>query len=259
MITGTVFAMGFRNRRRVAALALAALLCGAGCSAPPADDAEANDPAEGVNRAIFEANLAADRAVLRPIARAYQEHVPQDVQQGVHNIVGNLATPRIAANDLLQGKTGNAWHAVERLAVNTTVGAAGAVDVASGWGLAAHDADFGQTLAIWGLDAGPFVELPFFGPSNVRDAVGTAVDLALDPLAYVGAAAATYADIAASGAKFVDARARHLADLDELERNSLDFYAALRSAYGQHREAEIQAAKGTAQARAGRAATQETP
>jgi phospholipid-binding lipoprotein MlaA len=231
------------------ALAFAFLLCCCGCATSPSDPANAddtdsdNDPAEGVNRAIFKANLAADHAVMRPVAQAYSDHVPEAVQTGIHNVVQNLKEPAVAVNDLLQGNVNHAWRAVERLAVNTTVGAAGVVDVAAKWGLPPHKADFGQTLAVWGVEEGPFVELPLLGASNPRDAVGTAVDLALNPLTFVGAAPATYAGVATGGANVLDTRVQHLRDLDELERNSLDYYATLRSVYRQHREAEIAKAK----------------
>ena len=238
-----------RRVQSAAAAVVGLLLLCSGCatslSVPPsADEADSdNDPAEGVNRAIFKANLAADHAVMRPVAQAYTDHVPEVVQTGVHNVVQNLKEPAVALNDLLQGNVKHAWQSVQRLAVNTTVGAVGVVDVAAKWGLPPHKADFGQTLAVWGVGEGPFVELPLLGPSNPRDALGTAVDMALNPLTFVGGAPATYASVATGGANFVDVRAQHLHDLDELERNSLDYYATLRSVYRQHREAEITTAK----------------
>jgi phospholipid-binding lipoprotein MlaA len=231
------------------------LLCCGGCASSPkseaaADEADSdNDPAEGVNRAIFKANLAVDRAVMKPVAKAYSEHVPAAVQTGVHNVVQNLKEPAVAVNDLLQGHVDNAWQSAQRLVVNTTIGAAGVVDVAAKWGLPPHQADFGQTLGVWGVGEGPYVQLPLLGPSNPRDVVGTAVDLALNPLTFVGGAPATYAGVATGGANAVDKRAEHLEDLDALERNSLDYYAALRSVYRQHREAEINAAKGPPEGR----------
>jgi phospholipid-binding lipoprotein MlaA len=243
-----------RQRRKVmtrtaTAAAIGILLGCCGCAARPgsapsaADADDDNDPAEPVNRAIFKANLAADHAVIRPVAQAYVDHVPDAVRQGVHNVVQNLQEPATAVNDLLQGHVAQAGQSVGRLAVNTTVGAGGVFDVAKKWGLPPHSADFGQTLAVWGVGEGPFVELPLLGPSNPRDALGTAVDLALNPLTYVGGAPATYATVATGGANVVDTRAQHLKDLDELERNSLDYYAELRSVYRQHRDAEIAAAK----------------
>jgi phospholipid-binding lipoprotein MlaA len=229
---------------------LALLLCCGGCAATTptasttADDADTeHDPAEPVNRAIFKVNVAADHAVMRPVAQAYVDHVPEGVQKGIHNVVQNLKEPAVAVNDALQGNVNQAWQSVQRLAVNSTVGVAGIFDVASQLGLPPHKADFGQTLAVWGVGEGPFVELPLLGPSNARDTVGTAVDMALNPLTFVGGAPATYAGVATGSANVVDTRSQHLHDLDELERNSLDYYATLRSVYRQHRDAEISAAK----------------
>jgi phospholipid-binding lipoprotein MlaA len=244
--------------RAVTAAALGIVLGCCGCATKPGGSAPAaeadtnNDPAEPVNRAIFKANLAADHAVIRPVAQAYVDHVPDAVRQGIHNVVQNLKEPANALNNLLQGHVAQAWKSVGRLAVNTTVGAVGIVDVAKKWGLPPHNADFGQTLAVWGVGEGPFVELPLLGPSNPRDALGTAVDLALNPLTFVGGAPATYASVATGSANAVDVRAQHLKDLDELERNSLDYYAELRSVFRQHRDAEIAAAKQPEQPKKGR-------
>jgi phospholipid-binding lipoprotein MlaA len=235
---------------RPVVVVLALLLCCGGCAATTptasttADDADTeHDPAEPVNRAIFKVNVAADHAVMRPVAQAYADHVPEGVQKGIHNVVQNLKEPAVAVNDALQGNVNQAWQSVQRLAVNSTAGVAGIFDVASQLGLPPHKADFGQTLAVWGVGEGPFVELPLLGPSNARDTVGTAVDMALNPLTFVGGAPATYAGVATGSANVVDTRSQHLHDLDELERNSLDYYATLRSVYRQHRDAEISAAK----------------
>jgi phospholipid-binding lipoprotein MlaA len=235
--------------REASAIALGLLLGCCGCAAAPHEPAAvedpdaAHDPAEPVNRAIFKANVAADHAVMKPVAQAYVDHVPQGVQKGIHNVVQNLKEPAVAVNDVLQGNVKQAWQSVQRLAVNSTVGIAGIFDVAQKLGVPPHKADFGQTLAVWGVGEGPFVELPLLGPSSARDAVGTVVDMAMNPLTFVGGAPATYAGVATGGANVVDTRAQHLHDLDELERNSLDYYATLRSVYRQHREAEIAAAK----------------
>jgi phospholipid-binding lipoprotein MlaA len=242
--------MRMETGHRPVVVVLALLLCCGGCAATTptasttADDADTeHDPAEPVNRAIFKVNVAADHAVMRPVAQAYADHVPEGVQKGIHNVVQNLKEPAVAVNDALQGNVNQAWQSVQRLAVNSTVGVAGIFDVASQLGLPPHKADFGQTLAVWGVGEGPFVELPLLGPSNARDTVGTAVDMALNPLTFVGGAPATYAGVATGSANVVDTRSQHLHDLDELERNSLDYYATLRSVYRQHRDAEISAAK----------------
>jgi phospholipid-binding lipoprotein MlaA len=241
------------NRRSKArapvAMILGLVLCCCGCAGAPHDSAAGDDadvehdPAEPVNRAIFKANVAADHAVMKPVAQAYVDHVPEGLQKGIHNIVQNLKEPAVAVNNALQGDVKHAWQSVERLAVNSTVGVVGVFDVAQKWGLPPHKADFGQTLAVWGVGEGPFVELPLLGPSNARDAVGTVVDMAMNPLTFVGGAPATYASVGTGGANAVDTRAQHLHDLDELERNSLDYYATLRSVYRQHRQTEIDAAR----------------
>ena len=239
---------GGRSRWRSTVVFGLALLC-AGCAASTRDAAVTDDvdtehdPAEPVNRAVFKANMAADHAVMKPVAQAYSDHVPEGVQKGIHNVVQNLKEPAVAVNDALQGNIQHAWQSVQRLAVNSTAGVAGIFDVADKLGIPPHKADFGQTLAVWGVGEGPFVELPLLGPSNARDTVGTVVDMAMNPLTFVGGAPATYAGVATGGANMVDTRAQHLHDLDELERNSLDYYATLRSVYKQHRDSEISAAK----------------
>jgi phospholipid-binding lipoprotein MlaA len=231
------------------AVVLGTLLCCGGCATTQRDAATVDDPdtehdpAEPVNRAIFKANVAADHAVMKPVAQAYVDYVPDGMQTGIHNVVQNLKEPAVVVNDALQGNVTQAWQSVQRLAINSTVGVAGIFDVATNWGLPPHKADFGQTLGVWGVGEGPFVELPLLGPSNARDTVGTVVDFAMNPLTYLGGAPATAASVSTGAANVVDTRSQHLHDLDELERNSLDYYATLRSVYRQHRDAEISAAK----------------
>lgn len=217
-----------------------------GCAAPQTGAAEQvadnNDPAEPINRAIFDANMTVDRTLVKPVAKAYED-LPAGVREGVHNVTSNLREPSVTGNDLLQGKADRAWVAAQRFAVNTTAGVAGVSDVAAEWNLPPHQNDFGQTLAVWGVGEGPYLQLPALGPSTLRDAVGTAVGMAFDPLSLSGVQALTYLGYARTGAEFVDSRASHLADLDELEQSSLDFYATLRSIYLQHRRAEIDKAR----------------
>ena len=182
----------------------------AGCAAAPqtaAIEEGDNDPAEPVNRAVFDANMAADRAIMKPIAQAYQDYLPAEIRQSVHNASANLREPVVAANDLLQGRPARALNSAERFGINTTAGYAGVVDRAGQWNVPAHSADFGQTLAVWGVPEGPFVELPALGPSNLRDAVGSAVGIALDPLSWTGNPALSYLGYARTGAEFVDSEA----------------------------------------------------
>jgi phospholipid-binding lipoprotein MlaA len=222
---------------------------GAGCTSPPADGrdgdvpAHANDPAEPVNRAVFAANLVVDHTLIQPVAAAYRNYLPAKLRGGIHNIITNLKEPKIAANDLLQVNFAGAGSAALRLAVNTTIGLGGIIDVAAGRGWPPGDADFGETLAVWRIGDGPFVELPGLGPSNLRDSAGTVVDLLFGPMTAIGGPVATSLRYASGAAGFLDRRSAHLRDLDELERTSIDYYATLRSVSRQRRGAEIAAAK----------------
>ena len=224
------------------ALAALLVLAGAACAARPdaVDTAsDVNDPAEPANRGIFAANMFIDRHAVKPVAQAYHDWLPQPVRDGVHNMVTNLGEPVVLVNDLLQANPGPAWVTARRFVINSTAGGLGVFDLAADWDLPHHKADFGQTFGVWGIGEGPFVELPLLGPSNARDAVGTAFTFLASPFNYFGGAAVTYVGYAKVGVETVDQRAGVLAPLDELERNSVDFYAALRSLNHQRREALI--------------------
>jgi phospholipid-binding lipoprotein MlaA len=216
-----------------------------GCAHVPTDPEalaeyrENNDPAEPTNRVIFAGNQIVDRHVLQPVARGY-ESLPGRVRGSLHNFVSNLGQPAVAVNDLLQGNVSRAWNTTQRFAINTTVGGAGLFDVATDWNRPAHKADFGQTLGVWGIGTGPAVQLPLFGPSNVRDSVGQVVGLVTDPANFVpGSAAVTGVRTTSGTVGFVDTRANLLGATDSLERTSVDYYAALRSAAAQRRAALV--------------------
>jgi phospholipid-binding lipoprotein MlaA len=203
-----------------------------------------NDPAEPTNRVIFAGNQFVDNHVLNPVARGYQDYVPGRVRNSLHNFVNNLGQPAVAVNDVLQGNLNRAWNTTQRFAINTTVGGAGLFDAATDWNRPAHKADFGQTLGVWGVGPGPAVQLPLYGPSNVRDGVGQAVGLVTDPANFVpGSAAVTAVKTASGTVGFVDTRANLLGTTDALERTSLDYYAALRSAAAQRRAALVSEGK----------------
>jgi len=217
----------------------------AACSHAPAEpEARAeymqnNDPAEPTNRVIFKGNKFVDDNAVQPVARAYQEHLPSRVQKSVHNFASNLGQPAVALNDVLQGNFSRSWNTVQRFAINTTVGGAGLFDVATDWNRPGHQADFGQTLGVWGVGPGPSVQLPLLGPSNVRDSVGKVVDFVANPVSMVAGGAIATADTVGKVAGVVDGRARVLGMTDTLERDSLDYYAALRSAAAQRRAALV--------------------
>lgn len=201
---------------------------------------EINDPLEGVNRHIFAVNLALDTFVLRPVSVVYREFVPEPGQDMVRNFVQNLKLPFTAINDLLQGETDRAETAISRFLVNTTAGVGGLFDAATGLGLEYHEEDFGQTLAVHGSEEGPYLMLPIFGPSNLRDAIGLVVQYFTDPVGIAAdEAGADSFGFVRGGMEAVDTRARNLETFDTLQQQSLDFYAAIRSLYRQRRAAEI--------------------
>ena len=167
--------------RRAQILLLALALAGAsGCASVPNPDP--SDPLEGFNRSVYRFNDAFDRAVAKPVATAYKEVLPNPVRNGVRNFFSNIADLLIGANNLLQGKPEEALTDWMRFAVNTTFGVVGIADWATDMGLDKHNEDFGQTLGRWGVGSGPYVVLPFLGPSDVRDSVGTALDMYIDPV-----------------------------------------------------------------------------
>lgn len=219
--------------------AFAALLALGACAEVPTDPVaratydEANDPAEPTNRVIFNGNQWVDRNALQPAARTYQDYVPGGVRNGVRNFSQNLKAPVVLVNDVLQGNMNRAWTTTQRFVVNTTVGGVGLFDVASDWNLPEHKADFGQTLGVWGVGTGPSVQLPLLGPSNLRDTAGTAFGFLGDPVGYVPGMQVIQTS-GSVGAAF-DGRARMLPVTDDLERNSVDYYVALRSMYAQRR------------------------
>jgi phospholipid-binding lipoprotein MlaA len=174
--------------------------------------------------------------VLKPIAFVYKEGVPKEGREAVSSFLDNLRTPVVFANDMMQGEWDRAWTTVVRFAANSTFGVGGLLDVAADMGYAKHDEDFGQTLAVWGVSEGPYLMLPLFGPSNPRDAVGRVVDTVLDPIGWLAPSWVNYSRFGVTG---VHIRAEHYDELNDLEKSSLDFYAAIRSLYRQKRNDEI--------------------
>lgn len=189
-------------------------------------EAEANDEGESLWRLMFEVNKGIDTLVVKPLTTFYTAFTPPPAQKGVHNMVNNLRAPLVFGNDLLQGETERANVTLERALINTTSGFLGWNDKAAEMGIEGHDEDFGQTLGAWGMEDGPYMILPVIGPSNPRDAVGAVVDFLTMPPG-VGAVHA------------MDKRAAMDAELEQVEKTSLDHYAAIRSMYLQNRRYEI--------------------
>lgn len=240
---------------RVVVILVVAFLI-AGCATPPKNDPEAlaeykqaNDPIEPFNRAMFDVNMTLDRYLLKPVAQAYVWGVPEFGRDAIHNVLVNLRTPITFINDVLQGEADRAGETLGRMVVNSTVGLGGLIDVASKIGIPAHSEDFGQTFAVWGIGSGPYLVLPILGPSNPRDLAGLGIELVADPvnlaLSNDNGLDAGYAVAVRSFVTGVDLRSRNLDTLDQIERTSLDFYAAIRSLYRQRRIDEINNGKPT--------------
>jgi phospholipid-binding lipoprotein MlaA len=238
-----------RNAASFRTLALSALVGMTACAAKPADPAalaqyeQNNDPIEPANRTIFAGNQFVDRNALQPVAHGYENYVPGAARRGIHNFLSNLGEPSVAVNDVLQGNVSRAWTTTQRFAVNTVVGGVGVFDVATDWHRPGHLADFGQTLGVWGVGPGPSVQLPLFGPSNVRDSVGQIAGMVTDPANLVTGGAAAVVSATKGVLGVVDGRATILPDTDSLEHTSLDYYATLRSVMAQRRAALVDQGK----------------
>lgn len=216
-------------------MALVPMLAGsiglAGCATSP--DANPQDPFEDFNRSFYNFNKALDEALVEPIGRGYNAVMPGPVNKGITNFFDNLRDVQSAINNLLQLKIGRAFSDVGRIAVNSTVGILGLIDVASNLNLPSYKEDFGQTLGVWGVGAGPYLVLPFFGPSSGRDGIGVVVDWYTDPLYFLDDTGTAWA---LRGLRLVDLRADLLNVSRVIEQAALDPYAFVRDAYLQRRE-----------------------
>ena len=238
-------------KRVIAGGVLAALWMGAGhaqdaptaLGAPAAEAAEPQgdpaDPWEGWNRKVFAVNMAVDRALLVPLAEGYRAVTPKVGRRGLRRFLAHLKSPVIFANDLLQGEFARAGETLSLFMINSTIGAGGFADPMGHMGVAPHKEDFGQTLAVWGVESGPYLFVPLLGPSSGRDAFGSVVEIGLNPLLYVRTDAASIARLSTAGVGGISAREQFLDPLAEIEAKSLDFYASYRSFYTQARKREI--------------------
>ncbi len=216
-----------RLRALVLGSVVAVVLLG-GC----ATNGNPRDPLEPFNRGVYQFNDAVDKVLFKPVAEVYQAVLPQFVRTGIGNFFSNIHDVIVALNNLLQGKVTDAGMDLCRIIVNTTIGLLGLIDVATEIGLEKHQEDFGQTLGRWGIGSGPYLVLPFFGPSSLRDGVGFVVDWRTDPLTYIEPDRDRYA---AFGLYFVNRRAELLAASKILEVAALDPYEFVRDAYLQRR------------------------
>jgi phospholipid-binding lipoprotein MlaA len=213
-----------------------------GCASIPAgSERSPDDPWEPFNRSVFSFNESLDDYLLKPITKGYRFILPKPAQQGVDNFFGNYRDIYTSANNLLQGNLNMAFSDLMRVVVNTIFGLGGLFDVATPGGLEKHKADFGQTFGVWGIPSGPYVVLPFFGPSNVRDTLGTAVDLETDYLFRLLPDVALRNSLTAL--RVVNARNNYYEAGDLLEGAALDKYTFTRDAYIQRRQYQIDQAK----------------
>ena len=205
------------------------------------NEEEVNDPLESLNRVIFDFNEIIQDAILRPIAKFYNENFSATFRRALSNFLDNLSTPVILANDILQGEFKRALDTFGRAFVNTTVGMFGLADVASDLGVERHEEDFGQTLAVHGVGEGFYLVLPILGPSNPRDAVGKLlVDPYLDPLGlWLDNTDRDEYSISLTVVGGIDEYAGIVDELNQVKKTSVDYYAAIRSLYRQKRKTEI--------------------
>ncbi len=201
-----------------------------------------SDPWEPFNQEMFWFNLRLDEYVLRPVATGYSKVLPDPARQSLGRFFKNLGVVERLANNLLQGKLPGAGQEIGRFAINTTLGGVGLFDVADQWfGLKESSEDFGQTLAVYGVSSGPYLVLPFYGPSTVRDTVGLAVDSAMNPMNYLLSTVEVIAirgGLAVSNA--VNYRSLNLQLFEDVDRYAVDLYGAVQDGYLQRREKAIQ-------------------
>ena len=221
--------LGARRYWALWAFALVVVAGLSGCATNPANP----DPYEKMNRFFYGFNGVLDRVAGQPLSSLYVKITPEPVRKGLGNAFDNLDYFDVVLNDLLQGKLDQTGQDAARFVINSTLGVAGILDLATGMGLKAHKEDFGQTLAVWGIeDPGPYLMLPVFGPTTVRDAPGVAMSAAADPLLYIDAPIAT---ITVSAVQAIDERARAEEDIQFVKKNAVDGYEFTRKAYLQNR------------------------
>jgi len=239
--TGKLLKVMFKqlNKKLIKILMCVSVALVAGCATTQQTERVAKiDPFESINRAVFTFNENADEYVIKPAAEAYQFVLPEFVRTGVTNFFSNIGDIFVAVNNLLQGKPGNAANDIGRFLVNSTIGILGLFDVATDAGLEKNKEDFGQTLGVWGVPSGPYVVLPLFGPSSVRDTAGLAVDLKTD---FILNSNQLNHDqkVGSTVLRVVNQRANLLNASQLLEDAAFDKYSFLRDSYLQRRHNQV--------------------
>lgn len=211
--------------------------CVAACASSATEQHEYDDPFEGYNRAMFSFNYQVDKYVIKPVAEGYRAVTTPFIRERISSVIDNLKEPISAGNHLLQAVPEASVKSLSRFVINSTLGLVGMFDVAEGWGLPKDKTTFNETFAKWCIPQGPFIVLPLLGPSTPRAATGMALDFVFDPVYWATYQDANVHDKASWGyaiAQGITAREAALDILDDLERNSVDFYATMRSAYLQN-------------------------
>jgi phospholipid-binding lipoprotein MlaA len=228
------------NKRAALTMAAASLVLAvtSGCATGP--NRTPGDPFEPANRVIFKVNDTVDRTIAQPVAKGYQKVTPQPLRQAISNFFSNLGDIGNFANNLLQLKITDATEDLMRLAMNTTFGLGGLIDFATPAGLPKHHQDFGLTLGRYGIPAGPYLVLPLFGPSSVRDGIGMAVDVKFNILNYIAPAWRNPMYVT----QFVSTRSDLLGATNLLEQAALDKYSFVRDAFRQQRESLLRGSSG---------------
>lgn len=226
------------QRTRFAAGVLALALVLAGCAGTGAGSGAAvrSDPLEPLNRAVFGFNEFVDQNALEPAARAYQAAVPELFRYMIGNFFSNVGDVWTTAHQLLQGKPREATSDLARVTINSVFGFAGVVDIATEMGLEKHREDFGQTLGRWGVASGPYLVLPIFGPSSLRDGFGLVADIAVDPVRQIDSEGQANN---LRALRILDTRASLLRAGRVVEGAALDKYGFIRDAYLQRRRNQV--------------------
>ena len=232
---------------RLIVLALCVAVLPACATRPPANDPVAlaqykktDDPLEPFNRGVYKFNKGLNTVVLNPLSSVYTTIFPKFFRDRLKSFLDNLNDPIVWINDVLQGEGKRANDTLGRFVLNSTVGIGGLFDPATKLGLPEHDEDFGQTLAVWGVDDGGYLMIPLYGPSSTRDGFGLVVDLIADPITWMMRwQNVSYLSWPRLGTRALDKYTRNKDLLNDVQKNSVDGYAALRSYYRQNREFEI--------------------
>ena len=223
-----------RSFRVVSAIVATAALVG--CASIPEDQRDPRDPLEGYNRGVYKFNTVVDDALFKPIAKGYKAITPEPVDRGVTNFFNNIADVNSAVNNLFQFKLSRFGSDLGRIAVNSTVGILGFVDVATNMGLPSYKEDFGQTFGYWGDVDSPYLVVPLLGPSTVRDSVGRVGDALVDPFFSVNKDRVYWGFVAL---RVIDQRADLLTAGKILEEAAVDPYSFVRDAFLQRRRSQI--------------------